>query len=125
MEEVKLGIKNNCRCRKTIGELTGQNKTCLSLYFLSSTSQLVSSYEVTSAYGDSLPLASGLHNIRPARASYSIVENAAKARSRISNCRSRNSSMLPRNLYIEMKWTFAARGKFMLIIWPFEVSVQT
>ena len=58
----------------------------------------------------------------PARA-FSIVENVAKARPRISNCRSRISSILQRNLYIEKKWTFTARGKYMLIIWPFELWV--
>ena len=55
----------------------------------------------------------------PARA-FSIAENVAKARPPISNCRSRISSILQRNLYIQMKVTFAARGK--LIIWPFELS---
>jgi len=38
----------------------------------------------------------------PARA-FSIVENAAKARPQISNCRSTISSILQQNLYIEMK----------------------
>jgi len=41
-------------------------------------------------------------SLRPARA-FSIVENVAKARPRISNCRSRISSILQQNLYIEMK----------------------
>jgi len=40
--------------------------------------------------------------LRPASA-FSILENVAKARPRISNCRSRISSILQRNLYIEMK----------------------
>jgi len=44
----------------------------------------------------------GLHNIRSARA-FSIVENSAKARSRISNCCSRISCILQRNLHIETK----------------------
>ena len=59
--------------------------------------------------------------LRPARA-FSIVEIVGKARPRISNCRSRISSILQRNFYIEMKKTLAARGTFMLIIWPFELS---
>jgi len=67
-------------------------------------------------------LAAGLRNIRPARTSTIIVENIVKARRRISNCRSIISSILQRNLYIEMKWTLAARDKFMSIIWPFELS---
>ena len=54
--------------------------------------------------------------LRPAR-TFSIIENVAKARPRISNCRSRISSIPQRNLYIEMKQTFVARCKFMLIIW--------
>ena len=44
----------------------------------------------------------GLHNIRPARA-FSVVRHVPKARPRISNCRSRISSMPQRNLYIEIK----------------------
>ena len=36
----------------------------------------------------------------------------------MSNCRSRFSSTVQRNLYIKMKQTFAARDKFMLIIDP-------
>jgi len=40
--------------------------------------------------------------LRPAKA-LSIVENAAKARPLTSNCRSKISSILPRNLYREMK----------------------
>ena len=52
----------------------------------------------------------------------STAEYVAKARPRISNGGSKISSMLQRNLYIEMKYTFAARGKFILIIWPFELS---
>jgi len=59
--------------------------------------------------------------LRPARA-FSIAENVAKARPRISNCCYRISSILQWNLYIEMKETSAARGKFMVIIWPFELS---
>ena len=39
---------------------------------------------------------------RPTRA-FSIAENVTKARPRISNCRSRFSSILQRNLYMEMK----------------------
>jgi len=59
--------------------------------------------------------------LRTARA-FSIAENVAKARPRISNCRYRISSILQQNLYIKMKETSAARGKFMVIIWPFELS---
>ena len=59
--------------------------------------------------------------LRPARA-FSIIENVAKARPRISNCRSRISSIPQRNLFIEMENTLAARCKFMLISWPFELS---
>jgi len=44
----------------------------------------------------------GKRFLRLARA-FSIVENAAKAPPRISNCRSSLSSTLQRNLYIEMK----------------------
>jgi len=51
-----------------------------------------------------------------------IAENVAKARPEVNNCRYRISSILQRNLYIEMKIDFAARGKFMLIICPFELS---
>jgi len=40
--------------------------------------------------------------LRPARP-FSSVENVAKARPRISNCRSRISSILQGNLHIEMK----------------------
>jgi len=58
--------------------------------------------------------------LQPARA-FSIVENVVKVRPRISNCRSKLSSILQRNLH--MKWDIlAARGKFMWIIWPFELS---
>ena len=59
--------------------------------------------------------------LRPARAFWT-VESVAKARPRISNCCSTISSILQRNLHIEIKWTFAARGKLMLIIWPWELS---
>ena len=58
--------------------------------------------------------------MRPTRA-FSIADNVAKARPRI-NCHYRISSILQRNLYIEMKETSATRGKFMVIIWPFELS---
>jgi len=59
--------------------------------------------------------------MRPARA-FSIVEIVAKARTRISNCRSRNSSILQLNLHIQNEIDFCGlRQKFMLIIWPFEL----
>ena len=59
--------------------------------------------------------------LQPAR-TFSIIENVAKARPRISNCRSRISSIPQQNLYIEMENTLAARCKSMLISWPFELS---
>jgi len=57
-----------------------------------------------------------------ARESFFNCRSFAKARPRVSNCLSRISSILQRNLHIEMKQAFSAHGKFMLIIWPFKLS---
>jgi len=51
---------------------------------------------------ESVDSKSGVHNMRPAR-TFSMIRNVAKARRRISNCRSIISSILQRNFYSEMK----------------------
>jgi len=65
-----------------------------------------------------------LHNTRLARTPYATAlafataENVATARRRLMiNCRSRISFKLQQN-----EIDFAARGKFMWSIWPFELS---
>jgi len=76
----------------------------LNIYFIYPINQVCTTYSTRAACGPRKPF------LRPARA-FSVVENVAKARLWISNCRSRISSILQRNLRIKMNYSFAAHNE--------------